>query len=202
MTCSKIWLIPLVDGRQCSRYITKSDPLKFQTPIVLFPFGKKKNFFRVSVFLGFSFKIRSAASPSLQSFVGEVQEPQRDRGAVDRGHCGLAEPNREGMKPALVSTRCFFSCSWVLVDSRKYKDLLEVHDLEQCFHCQYHIVEILAVLINKHSIKLVFLLSIHVVLLKGWLSLIAMWIRPSVLCSHAVYNMLRTGQIYRECRIP
>jgi hypothetical protein len=46
------------------------------------------------------------------------------------------------------------------------------------------------------------LLSIHVVLLKGWLSLIAMWIRPSVLCSHAVYNMLRTGQIYRECRIP
>ncbi len=134
--------------------------------------------------------------------MGEVQEPQRDRGALDRGHCGLAEQNREGVRAAFVSPSFFKSCSWVLVESRKYKDLEEVHDLEQYFHGQYLFVEILAGLINKHSIKLAFFLSVHVVLLKGWLSLIAMWIGPTVLCSHAVNNVLRTGQIYGECWIP
>lgn len=52
------------------------------------------------------------------------------------------------------------SCSWVLVELRKYKDLEEVHDIEQCFHCYYLVVEILVGLINKHSIKLAFFLSI------------------------------------------
>jgi hypothetical protein len=51
-------------------------------------------------------------------------------------------------------------------------------------------------------IKLAFFLSIHVVSLKGWLSLIAMWIGATVLFLHAVNNMLRIGQICGECWIP
>jgi hypothetical protein len=107
------------------------------------------------------------------------------------------------MRAVFVLPRLFFlSCSWVLVESRKDKDLEEVYGLEQFFRCEYLVVEILAGLINKHSIKLAFFLSIDVVSLRGWLSLTAMWIGPTVLCSHAVNNMLRTGQIYREYRIP
>jgi hypothetical protein len=106
------------------------------------------------------------------------------------------------MRAAFVLPRLFsLSCSWVLVESRKDKDLEEVYGLQQFFHCEHLVVEILAELINKQSIKLAFL-SIHVVSLKGWLSLIALWIGPTVLCSHAVNNMLRTGQKYREYRIP
>lgn len=48
----------------------------FKLPSFFFPFGKEK-LFRVSEFLGFSSQIRSAASPSLQSFLGEVQEQQQ-----------------------------------------------------------------------------------------------------------------------------
>jgi hypothetical protein len=130
--------------------------------------------------------------------VGEVQEPQRDRGAVDRGVVAWENRTERVLELLLYRRDCFLSCSWVLVESRKYKDLEEVYDLEQNFHCQYLVVEMLAGLINKHSIKLAFFLSIHVVSLKGWLSRIAMCIGPTVLCSHAVNNMLRTGQIYRE----
>lgn len=68
------------------------------------------------------------------------------------------ENRTERVRELLLYCRGFFfwSCSWVFVESRKYKDLEEVYDLEQYSHFQYLVVEILAVLINKACFLLVY----------------------------------------------